>query len=761
MKVIQRLLYTLIPLAIHSSSSRRAKCEQKGLEECKCDSEGKVIDCREKKMSKIPSTIPETVTSLYLSSNNIKKIEQIGDLTNLIYLNLDSNQIDSIQFDVFDNMDSLQRLVLSNNNLSSLDDDTFEWNPLRLEIIDLSFNKFKYIQHFLFYDLERLQEIYLQKNIISFIHPHAFQQLKELRKLDLSGNHLKTFNPQWVQKLAANAMETMNFSGNRWACDCGMTDAIKFLQSEDAFWFTDLVKKDGLYCTDANGKSNGKSVAKQTIKSLTCNPPRITGISKPSEISAGRSVLLRCQATGSPEPTISWIAPNEDVYRLNSDNFKGVNVDENGDLLIQNLKKSDEGKYICQASSNTGDQKNNVVQVSTTVTVKAASETKQGRYDGETESIDASDDEKHEIFDTSKHCPKGCTCLAEQIDCSYPQQDGEGGFSQKMDSFPSIPRDDTVLSKITQLYNLEGNSIDQIPADVCGPFDTLHELRLNDNEISEIDEDAFEGCQDLKVLTLRKNFLSEIPTETFQDMPKLEILVLDENEIMMIGANSFNNLPSLRWIYLRNNKIRQINEMAFNRLPRLDFMHLEENYLSHLQVNWMDHLRADQKKHAVKSKSERGEVKLFLDENPVRCDCNLREFYNKAKKEYGEMIDMEEIVCDSPAQFRDKMLDELTDDDLKKCSDEPDLIGVYDPVEEESSGTLHLILGVLLGLMVSVGGVYVYNRHRRGQLIEGWRDVAYRDISGGPSEQVNTYPGADETQALTQNQPGNATEAYI
>ena len=95
-------------------------------------------------MSKIPSTIPETVTSLYLSSNNIKKIEQIGDLTNLIYLNLDSNQIDSIQFDVFDNMDSLQRLVLSNNNLSSLDDDTFEWNPLRLEIIDLSFNKFKY-----------------------------------------------------------------------------------------------------------------------------------------------------------------------------------------------------------------------------------------------------------------------------------------------------------------------------------------------------------------------------------------------------------------------------------------------------------------------------------------------------------------------------------------------------------------------------------------------------------------------------------------
>merc|ERR1711976_868637 len=103
---------------------------------------------------------------------------------------------------------------------------------------------------------------------------------------------------------------------------------------------------------------------------------------------------------------------------------------------------------------------------------------------------------------------------------------------------------------------------------------------------------------------------------------------------MMLPEDSFNNLKGLRWIYLRNNKIRQINEFAFNRVPKLDFMHLEENYLSHLQTNWMDHLRKDQKKQ-----NGGGEVKLFLDENPVSCDCNLRDFWKKAKNEYGEMID--------------------------------------------------------------------------------------------------------------------------
>merc|ERR1719163_2229358 len=105
---------------------------------------------------------------------------------------------------------------------------------------------------------------------------------------------------------------------------------------------------------------------------------------------------------------------------------------------------------------------------------------------------------------------------------------------------------------------------------------------------------------------------------------------------MSIGPESFKNLPSLRWIYLRNNKIRQINAEAFYRVPRLDFMHLEENYLTHLQVEWMDNLREDQKRWNKQiSKDERGEVKLFLDENPVRCDCNLKAFYKKAKHEYG------------------------------------------------------------------------------------------------------------------------------
>ena len=42
------------------------------------------------------------------------------------------------------------------------------------------------------------------------------------------------------------------------------------------------------------------------------------------------------------------------------------------------------------------------------------------------------------------------------------------------------------------------------------------------------------------------------------------------------------------------------------------------------------------------------------------------------------MIDMEEIVCDSPAEFRDKMLDELEEHDLKRCSDDPDLFGDSD-----------------------------------------------------------------------------------
>ena len=50
----------------------------------------------------------------------------------------------------------------------------------------------------------------------------------------------------------------------------------------------------------------------------------MTGISKDSIVDNGKTLLLKCLADGQPAPQIEWEAPNNDIYRLQSDEFEGI-----------------------------------------------------------------------------------------------------------------------------------------------------------------------------------------------------------------------------------------------------------------------------------------------------------------------------------------------------------------------------------------------------------------------------------------------------
>ena len=168
---------------------------------------------------------------------------------------------------------------------------------------------------------------------------------------------MKYFQDKWVSKIISSSLGTLDLSGNPFHCDCQLKEAnmISFLENEAAKKLIEYALYSGqgnghIKCTDGDfGSSQDLLKLTRDIvlqKNMKCEKPKITGISKSSTVEAGKSLLLKCIAKGNPMPTIEWKAPNEDTYRLTSDDFEGVTVHQDGSMLIEDIRTSDAVSYI-------------------------------------------------------------------------------------------------------------------------------------------------------------------------------------------------------------------------------------------------------------------------------------------------------------------------------------------------------------------------------------------------------------------------------
>ena len=128
-------------------------------------------------------------------------------------LELTSNVNGGIQINVIEanRLDGLNVLKLNNNNIISIDTNTFSFNfNLRnLRILDISYNNLSNINKNLFNDLEHLEELNLNHNFISILSSETFIGLANLKDLNLSGNRLvdldqNTFRPNLESLVSLN-----------------------------------------------------------------------------------------------------------------------------------------------------------------------------------------------------------------------------------------------------------------------------------------------------------------------------------------------------------------------------------------------------------------------------------------------------------------------------------------------------------------------------------------------------------------------------
>ncbi|CAF1204795.1 unnamed protein product [Adineta steineri] len=167
-----------------------AQCEIQCPKGCTCHKT--TVICRGLQLQAIPNDIPAFTTILDLQDNLIKRISRNGSfrqLKSLQTLDLRNNDLEQIDDDVFDEIDSLNELYLSNNSLHTITSHTF--NGLKnLQLLDLQINNLTFIKNDMFIHMNKLQILFLNDNYIKCIDRGSFDQLESLTNLKLQSNPL-------------------------------------------------------------------------------------------------------------------------------------------------------------------------------------------------------------------------------------------------------------------------------------------------------------------------------------------------------------------------------------------------------------------------------------------------------------------------------------------------------------------------------------------------------------------------------------------
>ncbi|GAB1601970.1 neural cell adhesion molecule 2-like isoform X5 [Argonauta hians] len=118
----------------------------------------------------------------------------------------------------------------------------------------------------------------------------------------------------------------------------------------DGLFIKNITEADnGLYNLEAEIISKSSFDDKNIIVKVVV-PPKISNPPAVSPPVEGSDFKLRCEATGDPSPTYSWLKDNKVLtgQRFHIDTITG-------ELKVDKVKKSDSGKYMCVASNSGGN----------------------------------------------------------------------------------------------------------------------------------------------------------------------------------------------------------------------------------------------------------------------------------------------------------------------------------------------------------------------------------------------------------------------
>lgn len=354
-KMAARLLQLLALWTVVLSSAR--SCPQL----CSCQDKfaQKFADCAYKDLLEVPVGLPANVATVSLSANKIKllKSKSFVNITQVTSLWLAHNEIITVEANTLAPLLQLRNLDISHNKIV-----TFPWEDLK--------------------SLTALQLLKMNNNEMVNLPKDAFSTLKDLRSLRINNNRFTTIVEGTFSALTS--MSHLQIFSNPFTCSCSLE------------WLRDWIATTKISVPEPNSTrceapEHLKGVMIANIPKLTCEAPVVTITYQPNIQNAvlyeGITVILNCEAKGSPKPQVRWevTAGNQnDLFPLPStEETNDVPINDrttnsrflvfgNGSLVVPRMSKKEDGNYSCSAENELGRAESSV-KLSLTYTPKQGS----------------------------------------------------------------------------------------------------------------------------------------------------------------------------------------------------------------------------------------------------------------------------------------------------------------------------------------------------------------------------------------------------
>ncbi|XP_054652658.1 leucine-rich repeat, immunoglobulin-like domain and transmembrane domain-containing protein 3b isoform X2 [Dunckerocampus dactyliophorus] len=336
-------------------------------------SELRGVQCSDPRISAVPINVPADTVKLRLEKTLITKVPRAAfyNLSELLFLWLTYNSITTIHPSSFVNLKALRELRLDGNLLTA-----FPWEGLR--------------------DMPRLHTLGLHNNRLSSLPSHAALFLLNITYLDLSSNRcdqlvnnyptcvstqqtnsspffrltilsaelLDLWFPLPDQRGGSVQRRILGLHDNPWLCDCQISLVVSLSMSIGS----PVVLMDQLVtCSRSLGQSG---MLLNKVELPRCMRPSIQPAATKVISPLGSNVILRCDATGYPTPTLTWVKTStnvdcchQDIIRQDEELPRILESCMQGSprvgvrwsiISLDALSYKDAGEYRCQARNMAG-----------------------------------------------------------------------------------------------------------------------------------------------------------------------------------------------------------------------------------------------------------------------------------------------------------------------------------------------------------------------------------------------------------------------